>query len=94
MARPVTPLTDSKCEAAKAKDKPYKLSDGGGLYLLVRPSGGKVWRIKYNRPSGQESTLTIGEYGRTGIGLHRALIPPSTRGSSKRGRRTPPPSKL
>lgn len=72
MARPVTPLTDSKCEAAKAKDKPYKLSDGGGLYLLVRPSGGKVWRIKYNRPNGQESTLTVGEYGRNGISLVKA----------------------
>lgn len=31
MTRPVTPLTDSKCEAAKAKDKPYKLADGQGL---------------------------------------------------------------
>jgi len=72
MARPVTPLTDSKCEAAKAKDKPYKLADGQGLYLLVRPSGGKVWRIKYTRPSGQESTLTVGEYGRNGISLAKA----------------------
>lgn len=72
MARPITPLTDSKCDAAKAKDKPYKLSDGGGLYLLVRPSGGKVWRIKYNRPNGQENTLTVGEYGRNGISLAKA----------------------
>ncbi|RMV16427.1 tyrosine-type recombinase/integrase [Pseudomonas savastanoi] len=72
MARPITPLTDSKCDAAKAKDKPYKLSDGGGLYLLVRPSGGKVWRIKYNRPNGQENTLTVGEYGRSGISLAKA----------------------
>lgn len=72
MARPITPLTDSKCEAAKAKDKPYKLADGQGLYLLVRPSGGKVWRIKYNRPSGTENTLTVGEYGRNGISLAKA----------------------
>lgn len=72
MARPITPLTDSKCEAAKAKDKPYKLADGQGLYLLVRPSGGKVWRMKYSRPSGQENTLTIGEYGRQGITLAKA----------------------
>lgn len=72
MARPVTPLTDSKCESAKPKDKPFKLSDGQGLYLEVRPSGLKVWRLKYNRPSGQENTLTIGEYGRSGIGLARA----------------------
>lgn len=72
MARPITPLTDSKCDAAKAKDTPYKLSDGQGLYLLVRPSGGKVWRLKYNRPNGQENTLTIGEYGRGGISLAKA----------------------
>lgn len=72
MARPITPLSDSKCEAAKAKDKPYKLADGQGLYLLVRPSGSKVWRIKYNRPNGQENTLTVGEYGRKGITLAKA----------------------
>jgi hypothetical protein len=32
---------------AKAKDKPYKLADGGGLYLEVMPSGGKLWRMKF-----------------------------------------------
>lgn len=46
MARPVTPLTDPKCDAARPKDKPYKLNDGQGLYLDVRPSGMKVWRLK------------------------------------------------
>lgn len=39
MARTVTPLTDPKCEAAKGREKDYKLSDGQGLYLLVKPSG-------------------------------------------------------
>ncbi len=71
-ARPVIPLSDSKCEAAKPREKPYKLADGQGLYLLVRPTGSKVWRMKYNRPGGQENTLTFGEYGRQGISLARA----------------------
>ncbi|MCO1811738.1 DUF4102 domain-containing protein [Pseudomonas aeruginosa] len=72
MARPVIPLSDSKCEAAKPREKPYKLADGQGLYLLVRPTGSKVWRLKYNRPGGQENTLTFGEYGRQGISLAKA----------------------
>lgn len=38
----------------------------------MHPSDGKVWRIKYTRPSGQESTLNVGEYGRNGISLAKA----------------------
>lgn len=72
MARTVTPLTDSKCEAARPQDKPIKLNDGQGLHLEIRPSGLKVWRLKYKRPNGQENTLTIGEYGRKGITLAKA----------------------
>jgi hypothetical protein len=40
-------LTDIKVKSAKAKDKQYKLTDGQGLYLLVTPQGGKLWRFKY-----------------------------------------------
>jgi hypothetical protein len=36
-----------------APDKPYKLSDGGGLYLLVNPNGARYWRLKY-RVAGKE----------------------------------------
>ncbi len=71
MARTVIPLSDPKCEAAKAKDKPYKLSDGQGLYLLVRPTGSKVWRLKYNRPNGKENLLTFGEYPALSLKLAR-----------------------
>ena len=39
------PLTDMKAKKAKATDKPIKLSDGGGMYLMVTPSGGKCWRM-------------------------------------------------
>ena len=44
------------------KEKPYKLSDGRGLYLEVRPSGKKVWRYRY-RIADSENIFTIGEYG-------------------------------
>jgi len=54
-------LTDAKCRAAKAKDKPYKLSDAHGLYLYVSTSGHRSWRWKY-RIGGREKVLTIGAY--------------------------------
>jgi integrase len=46
---------------SKTKDKPYKLSDGGGLYLLVNPNGSKYWRLKY-RLYGMEKVLALGVY--------------------------------
>lgn len=54
-------LTEFVIKHAKPKEKPYKLSDGGGLYLLVNPSGSKYWRMKY-RYFGKEKTLSIGVY--------------------------------
>ena len=44
---------------AKPKDKPYKLSDGGGLYLLVNPNGSQYWRLKY-RFNKKEKVLALG----------------------------------
>lgn len=46
---------------AKAKEKDYKLSDGGGLYLLITPGGGKLWRLKY-RIGGVEKKLALGAF--------------------------------
>ena len=40
-------LTDKKCKLAKSADKQYKMFDGGGLYLLVRKTGSKLWQLKY-----------------------------------------------
>ena len=40
-------LNARQIDTAKPKEKAYKLADGGGLYLLVKPSGGKYWRFKY-----------------------------------------------
>jgi len=44
---------------AKPKEKPYKLGDTGGLFLLVQPTGGKLWRLKY-RTDGKEKKLALG----------------------------------
>ena len=47
---------------AKQRAKPYKMGDaGGGLFLLVQPSGDKLWRLKY-RVDGREKKLGIGTY--------------------------------
>lgn len=55
------PLTDTTIRNAKPKDKPYKLADGGGLYIEIAPSGGKLWRLKY-RYAGKEKRLSFGSY--------------------------------
>lgn len=54
-------LTDKVIRNAPSKARPYKLSDGDGLYLLVNSSGTKLWRLKY-RFGGRENTLSIGKY--------------------------------
>jgi integrase len=59
-------LTPAKLNAAKPKEKPYILADGGGLYVEVLPSGGKVWRYSYHL-DGKRPKLTIGPYPEIGI---------------------------
>ena len=51
-------LTDAKAKTAKPKEKPYKLADGGGMYLLMNASGSKYWRMKY-RFAGKERMLSM-----------------------------------
>ncbi|OEZ02338.1 MULTISPECIES: integrase arm-type DNA-binding domain-containing protein [Stenotrophomonas] len=55
------PLTDVAIRRAKPSDKPQKLADGGGLYLLITTAGAKSWRWKY-RVAGKEKLLTLGLY--------------------------------
>ena len=62
MPKRVPPLTQLQIKAAKSKEKPYKLSDGGGLYVEVMPTGGKLWRMKYRQPDGKENRLSFGSY--------------------------------
>lgn len=59
-------LSDKTCKAAKSKEKPYKLADGGGLYLEVMPNGSKCWRMKY-RYLGKEKRLAFGVYPIIGL---------------------------
>lgn len=59
-------LTDVQIRTAKPSEKPYKLSDSGGLYLEVAPSGGKWWRYKY-RFDKKEKRLSLGTYPDTGL---------------------------
>lgn len=58
-------LTDTQCRTAKLKDKPYKLSDGKGLYLEIKPNGVKAWRYRFELREGdvaKESIFAIGDY--------------------------------
>jgi hypothetical protein len=61
MAKKITPLSEAKVRTCKPQAHPYKLFDGGGLFLLVTPSGGKLWNFKY-RFEGKEKKLALGTY--------------------------------
>jgi integrase len=54
-------LTDTAIKAAKPRDKPYKLYDERGLFMLLSPAGGRWWRLKY-RVEGKEKLLSLGVY--------------------------------
>ncbi len=54
-------LSDARVRNAKPKQKPYKIADGEGLFLLVTPSGSKYWRLKYFF-AGKEKLLALGVY--------------------------------
>lgn len=60
------PLTDTTIRTAKPAEKPYKLADEKGLFLLVNPNGGKWWRLKF-RVGGKEKLLSLGTYPDTGL---------------------------
>ncbi|HEX8233366.1 MAG TPA: integrase arm-type DNA-binding domain-containing protein [Caulobacteraceae bacterium] len=55
------PLSDLAIRNAKPRPAPYKLSDSGGLFVQITPSGGKLWRLKY-RFQGKEKLLSFGPY--------------------------------
>ena len=60
------PLTDIKARNSKPKDKPFKLFDSDGLFLLVTPAGGKWWRLRY-KFDGKEKLLSLGVYPDVGL---------------------------
>jgi hypothetical protein len=59
-------LSDVTVRTAKPKEKPYKLTDEKGLFLLVQPSGGKLWRLKF-RIDDKEQKLSLGRYPEVGL---------------------------
>ncbi len=74
-------LTARQVDTAKPKEKPYKLSDGGGLYLEVATSGSRYWRLKY-RYAGKEKRLAFGVYPEVSLGkvrISRSFLPKLTR---------------
>lgn len=65
-------LTDTQCKNAKAAEKAYKLSDSGGLFLQVAPTGSRLWRLKY-RVQGKEKLLALGKYPDVSLAEARRL---------------------
>lgn len=63
-------LTEVAVRNAKPGEKPYKLTDGGGLFLSVTPSGGKLWRLKF-RFGGREKLLALGKYPQVSLSAAR-----------------------
>ena len=58
---PAMPLSDLQIRKAKQKDKAYRLADGWGLHLAVKPTGSKLWQLRY-RHMGREKLLSLGRY--------------------------------
>lgn len=61
MPKRITPLSEAKVRNSKPKENAYKLFDGGGLFLFITPSGGKLWHFKY-RFDNKEKKLAFGTY--------------------------------
>jgi hypothetical protein len=89
------PLSDAACRGAKAREKAFKISDGGGLFLQVEKNGSKLWRQAY-RFDGKQKLLSLGPYpvvtlaaARAGRDANKALlakgIDPSTQRKLDRG---------
>jgi integrase len=65
------PLTDTQIRNAKPKARPVKISDGGGLFLMVTPQASKLWRLAY-RYAGKQKTLALGAYPAVSLEQARA----------------------
>ena len=65
-------LTDTSIRNAKPGDKPRKLADKKGLFLLIHPNGSKYWRLKY-RYGSKENLLALGVYPDVGLREARSL---------------------
>jgi integrase len=70
MPKRIPPLSDARVSKAKPADKEFKLSDGGGLHLLVTTTGGKLWRFQY-RFNGKQKLLAFGRYPEISLSVAR-----------------------
>ncbi|AMC36624.1 tyrosine-type recombinase/integrase [Janthinobacterium sp. B9-8] len=73
MARQTKPLSSTECNNAKTGEKDYPKFDGGGLYLLIKKNGSKIWRLKYTKPSGKAGLLSFGAYPVVGLADARTM---------------------
>lgn len=64
------PLSDVAIRNLNSRDKPFKVADSHGLYLLVNPTGSRLWRFKY-RFNGKEKLLALGSYPLVSLKLAR-----------------------
>ena len=76
MPKRIVSLTDAKIRKIKPAEKPQKIFNGRGLFLLITPSGGKLWRLKY-RSGGTEKLLALGAYPQTSLADARQKRDPS-----------------
>ncbi|WP_298281177.1 phage integrase central domain-containing protein [Acidocella sp.] len=65
-------LTDAKVRNVKPADKPFRLTDAGGLFLWVTPAGGKIWRLRYEYQR-KEKLISLGPYPEIPLGQAREL---------------------
>jgi hypothetical protein len=68
-------LSATQVQSAKPKSSIYRLYDGCGLTLSIRPNGGKSWQLRYRRPGGKEATASLGSFPDIGLSRRGALAP-------------------
>ncbi|MEB7536753.1 integrase domain-containing protein [Pantoea anthophila] len=74
MARMTRPLTNNEILKAKPQEKDFTLHDGDGLFLLVKTSGKKLWRFRYQRPNSSSRTnLSLGSYPALTLAVARQM---------------------
>lgn len=69
---PESLLRDLQCRSAKPRATVYRLNDGGGLFLQVKPNGLRYWQFRYTKPDGREGLIQIGPYPK--ITLEQARV--------------------
>ena len=70
MPKRIVPLSDPKIKKATSQHKPFPHFDGGGLFILVTLTGGKLWRFKY-RFANKNKLLSFGSYSEISIAAER-----------------------